>query len=70
MIENPVIEDERLLKLSEVEKMTGFKKTFIYEQGEKGNFPKRRKIGQSARWVLSEVIQWINSQTQQKTQST
>ena len=62
MIDNPVIEDERLLRLSEVEYMTGFKKSFIYEQGEKGNFPRRRKIGQSARWVLSEVIEWMNNQ--------
>ena len=62
MIENPVIEDERFLTLSEVEHMTGFKKSFIYEQGEKGNFPRRRKIGQSARWVLSEVIEWMNNQ--------
>lgn len=62
MIENPVIEDERFLTLSEVENMTGFKKSFIYEQGEKGNFPRRRKIGQSARWVLSEVIEWMNNQ--------
>ena len=62
MIENPVIDDERLLRLSEVENMTGFKKSFIYEQGEKGNFPRRRKIGQSARWVFSEVIEWMNNQ--------
>ena len=62
MIDNPVIEDERFLTLSEVENMTGFKKSFIYEQGEKGNFPRRRKIGQSARWVLSEVIEWMNNQ--------
>ena len=62
MIDNPVIKDERLLRLSEVENMTGFKKSFIYEQGEKGNFPRRRKIGQSARWVLSEVIEWMNNQ--------
>lgn len=62
MIENPVTDDERLLRLSEVENMTGFKKSFIYEQGEKGNFPRRRKIGQSARWVLSEVIEWMNNQ--------
>lgn len=62
MIDNPVIDDERLLRLSEVESMTGFKKSFIYEQGEKGNFPRRRKIGQSARWVLSEVIEWMNNQ--------
>lgn len=62
MIDNPVIDDERLLRLSEVENMTGFKKSFIYEQGGKGNFPRRRKIGQSARWVLSEVIEWMNNQ--------
>lgn len=62
MIDNPVTDDERLLRLSEVENMTGFKKSFIYEQGEKGNFPRRRKIGQSARWVLSEVIEWMNNQ--------
>ena len=62
MIDNPVIDDERLLRLSEVENMTGFKKSFIYEQGEKGNFPRRRKIGQSASWVLSDVIEWMNKQ--------
>ena len=62
MIENPVTEDERLLRLSEVENMTGFKKSFIYEQGEKGNFPKRIRIGQSARWARSEIVKWMKTQ--------
>lgn len=62
MIENPVTEDERFLTLSEVEYMTGFKKTFIYEHGEKGNFPKRIRIGQSARWARSEIVKWMKTQ--------
>lgn len=69
MIDNPMINDERFLTLSEVEKITGFKKTFIYQQGDKGNFPQRRKIGKSARWLLSEIKEWMASQPQKKTQS-
>ena len=34
MIENPAIDDERLLRLSEVENMTGFKKSFIKQRAE------------------------------------
>lgn len=59
--------NEKLLKLHEVEEMINFKKSFIYEQCRKGNFPQPIRIGKSARWLLSGVLEWIEQQ--QKTQS-
>jgi len=50
----------RLIRLSEVCKLTGFAKSYIYNQIRKGNFPAPVKIGsKSVRWELHKVLAWI-----------
>lgn len=51
---------ERLIRLQEVEKRTGFKRAWIYEQGRVGRFPRPIKIGaRASAWVQSDVDEWI-----------
>ena len=58
----PVI---RLIGIKRVEDITGFGKSFIYEQCGK-TFPQRIEFGKSkrsaSRWVESEVIAWVAQQ--------
>ncbi|MCX8957954.1 AlpA family transcriptional regulator [Erwinia psidii] len=50
----------RLLRLSEVMKRTGFRKSWIYLLISQGNFPPAVKIGsRSVAWLESEVNDWI-----------
>lgn len=49
-----------LLRLPDVERMTGIKRSMIYRLEGEGGFPRRVKIGQHASaWVASEVGAWI-----------
>ncbi len=50
---------EVLLKLEQIEAQTGMKKSYIYREMSKGNFPSALKIGARTRWCQSEVQQWI-----------
>lgn len=55
---------ERLITIKEVQKIVGFKKDYIYRNIKKGTFPKQINFGnRSARWRLSEVQKWVESQT-------
>lgn len=51
---------ERLLPLPEVESMTGFKSSFIYQLIKEEKFPKPIKIGSASRWRETEIQQWIH----------
>jgi len=51
--------EERLLTISEVVKIVGFKKSTIYKFIKKGKFPKQVKIGKSSRWKLSDINKWL-----------
>lgn len=53
---------ERLITLNEVEYLTGFKSSFIYQLIKLGRFPRPVKIGNASRWRESEVQQWIQEQ--------
>ena len=55
---------ERLLKIREVEQLTGFKKSSVYSFIEAGDFPKPVKIGRSSRWPSGDVNQWIQETIQ------
>ncbi|MBA8883755.1 helix-turn-helix transcriptional regulator [Dokdonella fugitiva] len=49
-----------LLRLPDVERMTGIKRSMIYRLEGEGRFPRRVKIGEHASaWVASEVWAWI-----------
>lgn len=56
---------EKLLKLSDVEAKTGFKKTWIYARVKAGKFPAPIHIGVSSRWPESLIDEWIAQQTEQ-----
>ncbi|RQM36348.1 helix-turn-helix transcriptional regulator [Erwinia psidii] len=50
----------KLLRLSDVMKKTGFRKSWIYLLISKGDFPPAVKIGsRSVAWLESEVNDWI-----------
>jgi predicted DNA-binding transcriptional regulator AlpA len=62
----PVI---RLIGIKRVEDITGFGKSFIYEQCGK-TFPQRIEFGASkrsaSRWIESEVIAWVTQQVSKR----
>lgn len=54
--------DIKLIRLSEVIKKTGFKKSWIYLLISQGEFPSSVKIGsRSVAWIESEINEWIVS---------
>ncbi|MFS2208345.1 helix-turn-helix transcriptional regulator [Variovorax sp. Varisp36] len=51
---------DRLLRLPEVERLTGLRRSAIYEQMRRGTFPRSVKTGQrTAAWSESAVQSWI-----------
>lgn len=56
----PGLLDDPILRLPEVERQTGLKKTYIYALVKKGEFPTPIKLGERASgWLSSEVCQWV-----------
>ncbi|WP_323845303.1 AlpA family transcriptional regulator [Microbulbifer magnicolonia] len=56
----PGLLDDPILRLPEVERQTGLKKTYIYALVKKGEFPAPIKLGERASgWLSSEVRQWV-----------
>ncbi len=52
----------QLLKLAEVQEMTGLAVSTIYQAMAEGRFPKPLKVGaRGVRWRLDEVLAWIDS---------
>lgn len=50
---------ERLLRRSEVERLTGLSKSTLYEQMAAGRFPRPVRIGARAvRWCASDIEEW------------
>lgn len=58
----------QLLQLHEVKKITGMSTTFIYDAMKKGEFPKQKKIGRAARWISTEVEEWLQQKINQSTE--
>ena len=53
--------ESRVLRLKEVEKMVGYKRSSIYAMMAKGEFPQRRKIGtRRVVWIKEEIEQWLH----------
>lgn len=51
---------DRIIRMPEVEKTVGLKKSSIYSMVKDGKFPKPVKISQGAKgWFESEVQAWI-----------
>jgi len=54
-------ESDRLLRLPEVQRLTGLRRSAIYEQMQKGIFPRSVKAGQrAATWSEAAVQAWIS----------
>ncbi len=53
---------DAILRLPEVERMSGLKKTAIYERMHNGTFPEPVPLGvRHVGWLESEVQQWIRT---------
>jgi prophage regulatory protein len=52
--------DERLIRLPQVESLTGLKRAHIYGLARRGQFPKPLKVGaRASAWRASQVHAWI-----------
>jgi prophage regulatory protein len=57
--------EHRILRRSEVERRTGFKRAYIYTLIKAGKFPKGRRIGvRAVGWDSAEVDEWIAQRLQ------
>jgi prophage regulatory protein len=54
--------EKRLIDLAEVTRLTGLKRTAIYERMAHKAFPASVKLGTASRWLLSEIEEWIDQQ--------
>ena len=56
----------RIVRLKEVQRMTGLSRSTIYTQMAKGHFPKQIRLtgARSVGWHEHIVIQWIESRQQ------
>lgn len=54
-------EDEELLGMDRVTRVTGLGKSWIYDRVNDGSFPKPIKVGRRTLWVHSEVQAWLRS---------
>ncbi|NUH56252.1 AlpA family phage regulatory protein [Citrobacter portucalensis] len=53
---------DRVIREDECRKLTGVSRTTRYELEKKGCFPSRRNLGgRSVGWLLSEVMEWMQS---------
>ena len=53
---------ERIIKVKEVQSITGLSRTTIWREEQKSRFPKRVPLSSSSvGWRYSGVIEWINS---------
>ncbi len=54
-------ESDRLLRLPEVQRLTGLRRSAIYEQMQRGIFPRSVKVGpRAATWSEAAVQGWIS----------
>jgi len=58
--------NHRIVRLKDVQRMTGLSRSTIYAQIAKGNFPKQIKLtgARSVGWHEHAVIQWIDGGAQ------
>ena len=63
--QKPVTPRDRLLRLPEVEILTGCRKSTIYKLMKEGKFPKCLRItARMSAWPESAVLQWVQERIQ------
>lgn len=61
-MDTPTQSLDRLIRLPEVEHLTGFKRSHIYALMAGGEFPRQIKLGRRASaWKESSVRSWVNA---------
>ena len=63
---NP-LQGDTLIRLSEVETVSGLKRSHIYKLIGENEFPRPTKIGAASRWSLREVHEWIADKLAEET---
>ncbi len=56
------MEEDRLITFKDLKQILGISKTGIYRHVKQGSIPAPIYVGESPRWVLSEVNAWIRAQ--------
>lgn len=58
---------DNILRMEQVEKVTGYKRPTIYKKIKAGEFPKQVPLGARAvGWLQSEVDQWVSDRVAQR----
>lgn len=52
---------DRLVRESERRAITTLSRSHTWQLEQKGQFPKRKKLGASCAWLLSDLLLWIHS---------
>ncbi|OAI94851.1 helix-turn-helix transcriptional regulator [Pseudomonas putida] len=59
--------DNRLLRRSEVERITGLKRSQLYNLIKKGKFPRQVHLGiRAVGWSSAEIAEWVNDRLQDR----
>lgn len=54
----------RMLRLRQVEELSGLRRDSIYRLGKTGKFPQRVKVSERAsRWREDEILAWLGERT-------
>lgn len=62
----PVVPRDRLIRMSEVETLTGLGKTSIYELMKAGKFPRSIRLhARLVAWPETAVLSWVQSRIQE-----
>lgn len=64
----PVTPRDRLIRLPEVERVTGFKKSTLYGWIKEKTFPRPVQIGRMSAWPESAVLQWVQDRIKEAQQ--
>lgn len=51
---------DRLLKVKDICKITGFGRTTVWTMRSNGRLPRCMDLGRSIRWRLSDILQWMD----------
>ena len=66
-IPHPIITADRLVRMRDLVELTALSRATIYRAMRAGDFPQSVRIGGSARWVLSDILDFIEARRAART---
>lgn len=55
---------QKIIRFPQVKELVGLSRSTIFREEQRGQFPKRRRIGpHSVGWLLPEIEHWISTRT-------